>query len=302
MGCSREIHESTRKGNAASVEALLKKHPELVNNRDADGWTPLQIAADCGKSEVAEILLAAHADVNAANPAGYTALHLAVSEGHKGIVALLLTNKVDVNAKENSGMTPLYFATAHKQEEIAELLRKHGATGAFDPLVDKIVLAASDGDVESVKVLIKEHPDLINASSPDGMTPLHHAAVNHRIETVAFLLANHADLNAKDISGCTPLFFAATTYKRGIVELMIAHHADVNAKSKNGATPLHGAASGGLKETVMLLLDHGADVNAKDNKGKTPILRARESAAMGSGGRTEIIELLQKRSATVPNP
>ena len=240
VGCSRKIHESARTGNAASVKALLKKQPGLVNNKDADGWTPLQIAADCGRREVVEVLLAAHADVNVANPAGYTALHLAVSESHKEIVALLLANQADVNAKENSGMTPLYFATMRGEKEIAELLKKHGASGAFDPIIHQMLVASGNGDIEKVRALINEHPELPNAASPASKTtPLHQAAVNHRTEMVAFLLTSHADVNAKDDSGITPLHFAATTYTPGLVKLLIANNADVNAKAKNGITPLH---------------------------------------------------------------
>ncbi len=296
MGCSRGIHESARAGDTASIAAVLKKQPELVNARDDAGWTPLHVAVDSGKREVVEVLLAAHADVNATNPAGYTALHLAVSQGNKEIVALLLANQADVNAKENSGTTPLYFATAHGQREIAEILQMHGASGAFDPLVHEIVVAAAGGDVEKVKALINKHPELVRASSPDGMTPLHHAAVNHRADTAALLLANGADVNAKDISSSTPLLWAATTHKKELVEILIANSADVNAKNKNGTTPLHWAAGGGLKETVMLLLDRGADIDAKDGKGRTPPQVAKESAARGNGGRTEVIEILNRRA------
>ena len=55
-----------------------------------------------------------------------TPLHSATANDHKEIAELLIAEGADVNAKVNDGRTPLDFATDEKQTEIADLLRKHG--------------------------------------------------------------------------------------------------------------------------------------------------------------------------------
>ena len=57
-----------------------------------EGITPLQTAACHGYKDIAEILIAAKADLNAKNDKGETALKLAKSEGHKNIAKLLRQN------------------------------------------------------------------------------------------------------------------------------------------------------------------------------------------------------------------
>jgi ankyrin repeat protein len=76
-----------------------------------------------GQKEIAELLIAEGADVNAkAGGAFITPLHEAALGGHKGIAELLIAKGADVNAKNNDGVTPLNWALG----EIADLLRKHG--------------------------------------------------------------------------------------------------------------------------------------------------------------------------------
>ena len=52
----------------------------------------------------------------------YTPLHWATREGHKEIAELLIANGADVNAKADNGKTPLDYADG----EIADLLPKNG--------------------------------------------------------------------------------------------------------------------------------------------------------------------------------
>jgi ankyrin repeat protein len=54
------------------------------------GSTPLHTAASCNKPEVAKVLLANGAQVNAGNNAGRTALANARTRGHREMEALLL--------------------------------------------------------------------------------------------------------------------------------------------------------------------------------------------------------------------
>ena len=51
--------------------------------------------------------------------------------GHREIAELLIAEDADVNAQLDEGKTPLDLAMSRKHPEIADLLRKHGGkTGA----------------------------------------------------------------------------------------------------------------------------------------------------------------------------
>ena len=83
--------------------------------------TPLHIAANNGHKEVAELLIAEGADVNAKGVIGITPLHYALT---KEIAELLIDKGADVNAKDKYERTPLHGVTT---KEIAELLIAKGA-------------------------------------------------------------------------------------------------------------------------------------------------------------------------------
>jgi ankyrin repeat protein len=76
------------------------------------GRTALQAAAEGGRLEVVEKLLAANADINAAGAAGYsgrTAMQAAAGGSHFDVVERLLTANADVNAGSD-GLTALQAA------------------------------------------------------------------------------------------------------------------------------------------------------------------------------------------------
>lgn len=117
--------------------------------------------------------------------------------------------------------------------------------------------AAKSGDLEKVKILLNENPDLVFSKDDDGETPLNWAAANGYKAVAELLLANKADVNTKNIDGQTPLFAAVFYYHKDMVELLLANKADVNAKTNKGWTPLRLAVDEGHKDVAELLRQHG---------------------------------------------
>jgi ankyrin repeat protein len=74
----------------------------------------LHYAAYGGHKEIAELLIAEGADVNAKDEDGVTPLHEAAFGGYKEIAELLIAKGADVNAKNNGGETPLDFSIRNK--------------------------------------------------------------------------------------------------------------------------------------------------------------------------------------------
>lgn len=122
------IHDAVRDGEIKKVELLLKDQPNLVSSPDEKlGQTPLHIAAFDNRIDIAKLLLANHADVNAKASNGSTPLHLAAAKGNKDMVELLLASKADVNAVDKDGWSPLHSAIVWEHKDIEDLLRQHGA-------------------------------------------------------------------------------------------------------------------------------------------------------------------------------
>src|ERR1035438_8758961 len=107
--------------------------------------------------------------------------------------------------------------------------------------------AARNGDLEKVKALLKDNPDLVFSEDSGGETPLHGAAFKGHKDVVELLLANKAKAEAKSNNGVTSLHWAAENGHKDVVALLLAHGADVNARNKDGKTPLHWAAVMGRK-------------------------------------------------------
>ena len=85
-----EIVEAARQGNAQAVRSLLDQGAD-VNAARGDGMTALHRAAERGHAEVAELLIAASANVEAKTRIGsYTPLHLGSRGGHAAIIMTLL--------------------------------------------------------------------------------------------------------------------------------------------------------------------------------------------------------------------
>jgi len=224
-------HDAAMGGDLVKVQALLKDNPDLVFSKDNKGMSPLHWAAQAGHKDVAELLLAKGADVNAMDNEGRMPLHLAGRQGRRDVTELLLANGADVNAKNNDGRTPLHLAASMGRQDIV------------------ILLLANKADV--------------NAKTTDGQTPLHLAASMGRQDIVNLLLADKADVNAKTTDGQTPLHQAAREGHWGVTHLLLANGADVNAKGNDGWTALMWASDNGHIDVVQALLANGADVNAK---------------------------------------
>jgi len=96
------------------------------------------------------------------------------------------------------------------------------ALDALDKKDDEIVKACTEGNMEEVKKLLKEDPNLINAKDWNGETPLHKAAINGHVELVKLLLEEGANPNALSYEGIYPIDW---TKSEEIKEILIKHGA-----------------------------------------------------------------------------
>ena len=112
------------------IIALLRNH----GGRTAEELKALIDAAEEGNIEAVKQHLAAGMDVNAKDEDGVTPLHEAALWGHNEVAELLIANGAEVNAiivsGRNKGKTPLDLAIWRKKTTTADLLREHGGRTA----------------------------------------------------------------------------------------------------------------------------------------------------------------------------
>jgi uncharacterized protein len=273
-------------GSAAMLDRLLKAGADPNAPLSAANDTALMMTARTGKADAIRVLLESGANVNAKETwGGTTALMWTVSEGHVDGAKALLAAGADVNARSHyvaaangrgfEGRTPVANRTDPKTEEFA--------SGWLTPLM----LAAREGDVELVGVLLKAGAD-VNAVSGDGKTALALAIFNGNYDAASLLVDSKADVNRADAQRFTPLFWAVdrrnmetapnfpwmvTSDPMPLIRKMLDAGANPNALVNNTprarmregsprivfATALMRAAFAGDLELVKLLLERGAD-------------------------------------------
>ena len=175
-----------------------------VDANDSFDRTPLHRAAYSGQKEVAKLLIAKGADVNAKDDEGETPLLRAISfasfttrnqKRHKETIELLVNNGADVNIGCDKGRTPLIAAI---QGSFYEYIK--GGNGK-----DKVKRLKGK---DTVKLLIENGAD-VNVGNVNslglGETPLHIAALASKSEIIEFLIKAEADVNAKNSLGMTPM-------------------------------------------------------------------------------------------------
>ena len=163
--------------------------------------------------------------------------------------------------------------------------------------VERLFLTAVNGDVYTLKRLLKSGADPNCYYTDSGDTPLHYAARAGQAEATAALLSASADPNARNNNIVVPLHYAIHAGSLETAVLLLTAGADPNLQDEDGYFPLQYVIEKGsieaVSEAVAALLVAGANPNAQ-TEGKTPLHTA------ASNGHTQIVEALLAAGAN-PN-
>jgi ankyrin repeat protein len=206
-GAQDTIFSLINRGEEEAAIRWLREEPALRDAVGPIFFTPLHAAARAGMEELVRVLLAMGAAVDDANPAGNTPLWLAcqsVAEASKRIAVARVLLEAGANPRRSceDGSTPLHFAAWRGPREMVELLIRHNAKtwqqdkegklpidyarsgvapdkDAIVHLLDRPVIddphfraavnAIHAGDLDALKQLLRDHPNLSRdrAMEPD---------------------------------------------------------------------------------------------------------------------------------------
>jgi ankyrin repeat protein len=241
----------------------------------------LHWAAERADVETAARLIAAGANVRAANRYGVTPLSLACIAGNASLIAVLLEAGADPNTALPEGETVLMTAARTGEPAALKLLLERGAqTNAKEAWHGQTALmwAAGQGHLTAVQQLIG-HGAEVDARSRGGMTPLLFAARGNHVEVVRALAAAGANVNAAALDGTSALVMAIINAHYDAAGVLLEQGADANAVDPRGSAlhaltwmrnPGYAAApprvsSGSLDSLTLAtaLLEHGANPDAR---------------------------------------
>jgi len=161
-----------------------------------------------------------------------------------------------------------------------------------DPKLQQLISKVRSGNLEQVKAILSDSPELVNAGDRAGSTALHHAAGFGTIAMMQLLLDKGADVNAANKRKSTPLFWAIADESK--VRLLIGRGANVNARTVEGFTPVYLAAiAGDGLRVLQILFEKGAAADVKTLNGMTPLMAA------ALRGNTEAVRALVQQHADV---
>ena len=169
-------------------------------------------------------------------------------------------------------------------------------------LNNELIRALDDGKLWRVKKAVDRGAE-VNIYKTDKLSLksgiLGKAAKDRHLEIVQFLLESGADVHPENApEGVLPIHFAAMGGDEKIVKLLIASKSDVNLAVDDGTTVLHFATLWGNKKVVELLIAKGADINVLDDDGLAPMDMANYNndsyTPNAEAAKREIADLLRK--------
>ncbi len=205
-----ELLDAIKADDAGRVQAALAAGADISEN-DVYMGSPLHIAVARGSAEIIKLLVDGGANVNAEGVGSLKRahpLHIAARVNGVAAATLLIERGASVDGRDSQGRTPLMIAASNGQTEIAKLLLKKGA----DPLAEEseyhdiaMYIAAMNGHLDIVKLFVSNGVDANFRNTRTGETILWVAAMDNRLDVAKFLLSNGADPNIADKRGDTPI-------------------------------------------------------------------------------------------------
>ncbi|PON66979.1 Transmembrane protein [Parasponia andersonii] len=276
-----------------------KMTKQLTGKRDD---SPLHSAARAGNiAAVRDILAGAGEDelkelLAKQNQSGETALYVAAEYGYADLVREMIQyyDLTDAGIKARNGFDAFHIAAKQGDLDVLKVLMEaHPGLAMTVDVSNTTALhtAATQGHTEIVNHLLEAGSSLATIARSNGKTALHSAARNGHLEVVKALLRTEPGLATRtDKKGQTALHMAVKGQNLEVVEELVrADPLSINMVDGKGNTALHIATRKGRAQIVKMLLGHsGTDKKAVNKSGETAIDTAEKT------GNSDIKVILQE--------
>lgn len=168
------------------------------------------------------------------------------------------------------------------------LARTWVAEAADSALVRRLIDLAVRDQTEA-GLLLRAHPELLQARYLHDETPLHFCAVEGLVDGVRFLARAGVPIDAENAYGDTALVDAVTMANLPIVKVLLAHGANPDASSRTFGPALHVAVARGHVEVAEALLRAGARADYVTDRGQ----RIWDAVPTGEPQRTDLLKVLE---------
>lgn len=282
-----DVEQKTANGQTPMHGALLNgdhKTVELLLTAGADaqvlgisGSSTLHYAAYSGNQNILPLLLKHHVDCNLQNQDGYTALHICSSAGNLDFIEALFScaEFLSKNVKNKYGLNALHLASSNGHTQVVQYLIDQGVEYIRDEDQDfPMHLAARSGHTETVVVLLHYQHQSIDEQGYFKRTPLINAVLGGHTACVKLLLEYRAEPNIADDLNNSPLHIACLSKHNEIADLLFDTSTDIRAVNRFDETILNYAAAAGNREMVIKLLGRNCDGLAASWSGVTPFSQA----------------------------
>ncbi len=213
--------------------------------------------------------------------------HEHVKSGNlEAVRADLAADPALLDAQNEVGQCAFLLAKYYRQGKVADYLL------GLKPKLDVFTFCVA-GQTADVLAEIAKAPELLEAHSCDGWTPLHLAAFFGWPELADVLIDKGAVVDSRSTNSMknTPLHAAAAGGVTALVELLLKRGANPNLTQEGGWTALHAAAQAGNRAMAEALIANGANVNQRAENNQTPL----DLALLK--GQHELVEFLEQLGA-----
>lgn len=157
-----------------------------------------------------------------------------------------------------------------------------------------LTVAAENGNIEIIRLLIEEGKANVNLPSNYGVTPLIAATRAGKEDAAKYLIEKGAKTDVRDNTGKTPISYAAQLDNPGIIDVLSKNNpAGANLPDSTGMTPLLYASQKGYTSQARVLLNNGANPNYRHPSSGLSAL-----AAASAEGNTDVMRVLLKDPST----
>ncbi|MBF2053249.1 MAG: ankyrin repeat domain-containing protein [Candidatus Sericytochromatia bacterium] len=179
-------------------------------------------------------------------------------------------------------LSALHLAAGYGLPEWTRMLLAQGAELRLDASGwSPLHLAARNGHCQTLELLLKAHPRLVNQAARNGQTPLQLAVMHHQTQAVSCLLKQGAQPDLADQHGVTPVLQAVLQSQDEMLEHMARNGFAVNSwlqrARPDGRSWLHVlAVLPEMAEPLQLLIRRGVPLQSRF-KGQSALLLALEA-------------------------